>query len=125
MAREIRFRAWDSQAEQMVAWFQVAQVPFDDAIEQGAILMQYTGLKDKNGVEIYEGDICNVTKTSIIDNRHVAEVRWQTNVARVAFVIDYHNDDGKLFYGYHELNHESIEVIGNIYENSELQEQPA
>lgn len=74
------------------------------------ILMQYTGLKDKNGKEIYEGDICR--NGDYDNNAHsslyrIEEVKYIEGEAR--FIgLDY-NVDGT-----------SCEVIGNIYENPEL-----
>jgi len=50
--REIKFRAWDKDLHKMYNKWTV--IPDDD---RSHILMQYTGLKDKNGKEIYEGDI--------------------------------------------------------------------
>lgn len=75
------------------------------------ILMQYTGLKDKNGKEIYEGDII-----SFGDNKAV--VFYEHAKFRVKY--RYYNN----CYCYDDLSdvlyHNKVEVIGNIYENKEL-----
>ncbi len=77
-------------------------------------LMQYTGLKDKNGVEIFERDIC-----SDPNYKYPYEVKY---------VQDLYDDNGSLYAGWNvgipeEGINESIygpTVIGNIYENPEL-----
>ncbi len=71
---------------------------------------QFTGLHDKNGVEIFEGDIC--TNPSEYGNRHKAVV-WIDGLAKFVFSSIL----GKSF-----LASKDYEVIGNIYENPELLE---
>lgn len=70
-----------------------------------AIIMQYTGLKDKNGKEIYEGDIVDT-------ENGIYEVLWYGEGACFRFHIL-----GSLE---SPLNYDDIKVIGNIYENPEL-----
>lgn len=85
-------------------------------------LMQYTGLKDKNGVEIYEGDIIKQTFESP-DYWDGRDVDIDTYIGRVIF------DEGELAYKVVDKNNKLIhylhifdncKVIGNIYENPEL-----
>jgi len=61
--REIKFRAWDDNEKQMVFWDDLRDTKlFDDGFDNNqCTLMQYTGLKDKNGKEIYEGDVVEIT----------------------------------------------------------------
>lgn len=74
------------------------------------ILMQYTGLKDKNGKEIYEGDICkngDYESDAHAYNYRIEEVVY--NEKEASFSGWNFNEDGM-----------TCEVIGNIYENPEL-----
>lgn len=61
MNREIKFRAWDEVSEKMLNWNDFLDTNMKNTFiapeSTGLILMQYTGLHDKNGKEIYEGDI--------------------------------------------------------------------
>ena len=80
-------------------------------------IMQYTGLKDKNGREIYEGDICKVGETA--DGKDIlALIYWDEKTAcfryRFNMVVMLTRED---------INPKNWEVIGNIYENPELLEE--
>ena len=86
---------------------------YDGKLVQRAILMQYTGLHDAKGREIYEGDIVKH------DGFYVGDGHYESGVDVVEF------DDGCYLGGDGELNsyeivNKGIEVIGNIYENPEL-----
>lgn len=119
MKREIKFRAWDKSENQMsysdteffddMVAFRFKHWGIDVDTIDDIELMQYTGLKDKNGKEIYEGDI--VKGGLIIDDDDYAF----TDV--VTF------DDGRfqcVKCADFDLWHYELEVIGNIYENPEL-----
>jgi uncharacterized phage protein (TIGR01671 family) len=114
--REIKFRAWDEENKQMIQW--------DDAFfyDTSAVtnwsgdfsyiempLMQYVGLKDKNGVEIYEGDVSE-------DHLGIGVVEYKN----AAYRVNYRNGECKWFIDYLVDEKKTIEVIGNIYENPEF-----
>ena len=114
MSRVIKFRAW-SPKDKLMCWFPERKM--DDGTifnycepHESFILMQYTGLKDKNGKEIYEGDIVQGEKDF------------------VKGVVQFNESGYWMVMGHHELSNffewDSInfEVIGNIHENPELME---
>lgn len=126
--KEIKFRAWDVENER---WLPINEIvndwgstPWIDAMytadtefglhDSGNTLVwqQYTGLKDKNGKEIYEGDILRGTASD--------DSREYTKNGCVVFKeheLRYELDEDFCL----PLNwYESLEVIGNIYENPEL-----
>ena len=75
---------------------------------------QYTGLKDKNGKRIFEGDICRNTRTG-----EIVSVKWHGTMA--GYVWNKRRADGFLF-DFGELFRacDKYEVIGNIHDNQEL-----
>lgn len=104
--RPIKFRAWNDIRKQMLSWDQVEEtLPLRFLNNSRLVPLQYTGIKDKNGVEIYEGDVVS-THSSVWDN-DVPNKVWK--------VTDMQKDYTKLSSDI--LTHE---VIGNIYENPEL-----
>ena len=123
MNREIKFRAWRTVEQRMVRSNQaiatimrkhILGYPEPGLDGQGGdynghtketdhILMQYTGLKDKNGTEIFEGDIVEEKVPGKVYRK--TEVKWNRS------------DLGFYFYN---SGTDFIEVIGNIYENPDL-----
>lgn len=116
-SREIKFRAWDTRTKYMA----IQGTPdietlssfahhwmWDDAslFNEDIVLMQYTGLKDKNGVEIYEEDVVRYAKNP--DLRAI-KVRYDEEFAGYWPLVSTSS-------GYSE---QRFEVIGNIYENPE------
>jgi hypothetical protein len=108
MMRKIKFRSWVKDQNRMLYNFSMDSPTESECSRK--VLMQYTGLKDKNDQEIYEGDIINFYHS---EGRKLSsygvEVKWVQNWCGFYF------DDNR------RLNScMKIEVIGNIYQNKEL-----
>lgn len=127
--REIKFRMWrDGRMQGIHTMYSRANEgpcePQNFALSDDEVLMQYTGLKDKNGKEIYEGDILHgVNKVKKIvkwDNAaacFIYEEQFSPKVCRISF-DQMNRIHGSVFNKKGVLpNHK---VIGNIYENPDL-----
>lgn len=81
-------------------------------------LMQSTGLKDKNGKEIFEGDVVQYQNTKVPSADSKGVIRYFDNWAMFGIDIE-HNEPRALFFN-GLADHISLDVVGNIYENPEL-----
>jgi len=114
--REIKFRAWDEKAKKMIYPTEImsitstGQVHIMNICDDNLIALFFTGLKDKNGKEIYEGDIVG-------EEGIVYLVEFEDGMFELAHgtpLIDW-------IYA-RERQGLEIEIIGNIHENPELLE---
>lgn len=132
--REIKFRIWDNKlnifstpenndAREFFIHFggyrmirchdgySQPTIVWDEEIKNRYSIQQYTGLKDKNGIEIYEGDIVKATSDQYENENFVGKVIFDEG----CFLTWVNKNDIRGIWG-----EDDIEVIGNIFENSDL-----
>lgn len=123
--REIKFRAWDTEREVMATVNHISLNDYEVSMEDENCvcwrapypyvcrLMQYTGMKDKNRKEIYQGDL---VKTTYIRDKstmvcEISKIEYEYTLINIA--------TGEIF-KFDEIYRQSLEVIGNIFENPKL-----
>jgi uncharacterized phage protein (TIGR01671 family) len=118
--RDLRFRAWDPVKREMFRVFRLTwhgqsrtgywlQVNIrSEQPNKAYVLMQFTGLQDKDGTEIYEGDLLRITHRRSREHMFLASVEFERGMFRDSC---HHLPLGEAI---------TIEVVGNIYENPEL-----
>ena len=130
--REIKFRAWDIFSKRWVThdeWLNIipckaTMIGLPSIFEMGSddyIMEQFTGLKDKNGKEIYEGD---VVKTQYEDLMGIIrEVTGVVEIRPLQVILDFPNDGITVpMKAFDNDDSDDFKVIGNIHENPELLE---
>lgn len=130
--REIKFRAWDEEDKRMycddkvivtfIGFLEEVYVKRNSTVDEliDYKLMQYTGLKDKNDKEIYEGDILKgTTKGNSEEVLAITYVKWDRGQFDLFTEMTSDSWEDAL---YNYMQFFDVEVIGNIYENPELLE---
>jgi uncharacterized phage protein (TIGR01671 family) len=116
--REIKFRVWEKEENVMHRWDEIKEcADFSDVEDESGIWMQYTGLKDKNGKEIYEGDIV-LLDIPANEELEMDEIKLIGYIAYEPSKFSIIAEKESVYFSKDDC--ECIEILGNIYENPEL-----
>ena len=131
MNREIKFRMWNDYDKKMIYWNELLKNKLANIFtipSYNKWLMQYTGLHDKNGKEIYEGDIVKAYfkrgAWKYNDKNYFGYKSGKVQYCVDGFILYIENYKEKIYplssFVNNNGNINELEVIGNIYEDSEL-----
>lgn len=133
MQDRFKFRFWDKETQTMQKIPMVElrhRITLDNIFaDDRVVFMQCTGLKDKNGKLIFEGDLLK----PLCEDDELIEIVWNEEIARFGLMVQWtdpcywnglyeETKTGRGYYDFDEYYVEDFEVIGNIYENPELLE---
>ena len=131
MNRKIKFRIWNDYDKKMINWNELLEKNLANIFTIPSYdkwLMQYTGLHDKNGKEIYEGDIVKAYfkkgAWKYNDKNYFGYKSGKVQYCVDGFILYIENYKEKIYplssFGNNNGNINELEVIGNIYDNSKL-----
>ena len=125
--RDIKFRAWHELNKRMIDLKAITPlalnldtdglfIPFSDGLK----LMQFTGLKDRNGQDIYEGDLLKA-QDPYGENQKVFPVEMKDGVYQIEWHGMFQGGETDVTAIYYAMQSDfTFEVVGNVYQNPEL-----
>ena len=110
----IKFRVWDKKNKVMASWKFIKEFYDFNELDNNKTFLQFTGLKDKKGKEIYEGDIIKITNNDLFDEP--LKIIWYEPIARFGM----QELNSYCCWDFNPKRMREMKVMGNIYENKEL-----